>query len=468
MSVPTPTFQGRRHNARSLALAVLIDCARHEGFVQEVLDRQLGLDPARGLSSADRRLATNLAYGVLRRRGTLDALLRPLVTRKPEEVEAWLWDALCLGAYQLALLTQIPAHAAIHETVELAAQFGVPRTKGFLNGVLRACAALVSCDQAGGPAANALPMEGGTYRRLARGVLPDPMTSPVEYIASAFGLPMWLARRWYDRLGKDEAYRLGFWFAGPAPLTIRCNPLRCSRDQLLSALSAAGYKAVAGDHPQAICLYEHSPIRDLPGFEEGRFAVQDVSAMRVGSALAPAPGSVVLDLCSAPGGKTTHLAELMGNKGRIIACDVEEKRLQTVRELAARLGLTIIETMRIEPAGSEVLSGPSDFVMVDAPCSNTGVLGRRPEARWRLTPGDLRHLVNLQGRLLRLACERTRSGGSVVYSTCSIEPEENGEVVRRVLKALPDLMLEAEETAVPGKPADGGYWARLRKKEAQS
>jgi 16S rRNA (cytosine967-C5)-methyltransferase len=461
MSAAPPTFRGRRHNARSLALAVLIDCARHEGFVQEVLDRQLGLDPARGLSSADRRLATNLAYGVLRRRGTLDALLRPLVTRKPDEVEPWLWDALCLGAYQLALLTQIPVHAVIHETVELAAQFGVPRAKGFLNGVLRACAGLVTSDRVSAPAANALPMEGGSYRRLARGVLPNPATRPVEYLAAGFGLPAWLARRWYDRLGKDEVFRLGFWFAGPAPLTLRCNPLRCSREQLLTALTVAGYQAEPGEHPHAIRLREHTSVRDLPGFAEGWLTVQDESAMRVGSALAPTPGSVVLDLCAAPGGKTTHLAELMGNQGRIIACDVEDKRLRTVSELSSRLGLNIIETVTLDPEGSKVPAGPFDFVLVDVPCSNTGVLGRRPEARWRLAPGDLRHLVNLQERLLRVACERTRPGGVLVYSTCSIEPEENGEVVQKVLRAMPEMALEAEEKAEPGRPADGGYWARL-------
>jgi 16S rRNA (cytosine967-C5)-methyltransferase len=466
MSAAPPTFRGAHHTARSLALAVLIDCARHEGFVQEMLDRQLGLDPAHGLSSADRRLATNLAYGVLRRRGTLLALLRPLVSRKPEEVEPWLWDALCLGAYQLALLTQIPPHAAIHETVELAAQFGVPRAKGFLNGVLRACAALITPEQVSLAEANALPMEGGTYRRLTRAVLPDPAKRPVEYVADAFGLPLWLARRWYHRLGKDEAFRLGFWFAGPAPLTLRCNPLRCSRDELLSALTAAGHEADPGEHPQAVRLREHAAVRDLPGFAEGWFTVQDESAMRVGSALAPAPGSAILDLCAAPGGKTTHLAELMGNQGRIIACDVEQNRLRTVRELSARFGLTIIETVLLDPAKSEIPAGQFDATLVDVPCSNTGVLGRRPEARWRLMPGDLRHLVNLQERLLRLACEKTQPGGTVVYSTCSIEPEENGEVVRKVLQARPDFELEGEEAAVPGRPADGGYWARLRRRKS--
>jgi 16S rRNA (cytosine967-C5)-methyltransferase len=459
-----PTFQGRRHNARSLALGVLIDCDRHEGFIQDVLDRHLGHPAARALSPVDRRLATHLAYGVLRRRGTLHALLAPLVSRPLDQVEPWLLHALCLGAYQLALLTQIPPHAALNETVELASQFGRPHVKGFLNGVLRACAGLITDDRVSAPSADAVPLEGGTYRRLARPVLPDPARRPVEYLARGFGLPLWLVQRWWDRLGSEEAYRLGFWFAGPAPLTLRVNLLCCTRERLLEALDQAGHRAVPGEHPQAIRLCEHTAVRDLPGYTDGWFSVQDESAMRVASATGVGPGAIVLDLCAAPGGKTTHLAELMGNQGRIVACDIEEGRLATVRELAGRLGVSCIETVKVDPVRpEEVPPGPFDVVLVDVPCSNTGVMGRRPEIRWRLVPDDIRELVGIQQRLLRRAVERVRPGGVVVYSTCSIEPEENGELVRGVVATVPGLTLEAEEAAVPGRPADGGYWARLRK-----
>jgi 16S rRNA (cytosine967-C5)-methyltransferase len=191
--------------------------------------------------------------------------------------------------------------------------------------------------------------------------------------------------------------------------------------------------------------------------------VLDEAAMCVAAALAPEPASGVLDLCAAPGGKTTHLAELMRNEGRIIACDVDDERLRTVAELSARLGITIIETVRLRPGLNEdPPAGTFDAALVDVPCSNTGVLGRRPEVRWRLRPDDLRHLVPLQTKLLLLAAERVRPGGALVYSTCSIEPEENRAVVDAVLQARPELMLEVDELQVPGRPADGGYWARLR------
>jgi 16S rRNA (cytosine967-C5)-methyltransferase len=439
---------------------VLLDVDRHEGFVQEILDRRL---PEAGLSPADRRLATQLAYGVLRRRGTLDALVRPLVTRQPHQVEPWLWEALRLGVFQLALLTHIPPHAALNETVELAA-FDRPGAKGFLNGVLRRVAELVTDDLTAGPAADALPLEQGEYRRLARPVLPDLAASPVEYLAAAFAWPRWLAERWHVRYGWDECLRLGFWFAGPAPLWLRVNTLRTDRAACLAAFAAAGVAAEPGEQPQAIRLRESAAVRDLPGYDQGWFAVQDESAMTVAPALAPSPGSRVLDLCAAPGGKATHLAELMRDQGRVLACDVDEDRLRTVAELSRRLGVTCVETVRLHPErNEEPPPGPFDAALVDVPCSNTGVLGRRPEARWRLRPGDFRHLVPLQTKLLLQAAERIKPGGAVVYSTCSIEPEENRGVVDAVLRAWPALALEAESEQVPGRPADGGYWALLRR-----
>jgi 16S rRNA (cytosine967-C5)-methyltransferase len=457
MNAP-PRFRGTRHNARSLALQILLESRRHDAFVPEILDRHLAAHP---LPPADRRLATQLAYGVLRRRGTLHALVRPFVQRPTWKTEPWLADALALGAYQLALLTHIPAHAAVHETVELASLYGRPSAKGFLNGVLRRLAELMTGEYTGTPAADAVPLEHGQYRRLSQPVLPDPAAHPLEYLSAAFALPAWLLDRWRQRYGDDECRRLGFWFAGPAPVTLRSNPLRCSRDDLLRALAEANVAAVPGVHPQAVRLRDAAAIRELPGYEQGWFSVQDESAMRVAPALGPQAGEAVLDLCAAPGGKATHLAELMGNRGRVLACDVDAGRLETVRALAERLGLMIIQTHGIDN-GCEPPGGPFDRALVDVPCSNTGVLGRRPEARWRLRPEDLRHLVALQRRLLRQAMGRVRPGGAVVYSTCSIEPEENRGVVDGVLKEVPGLRLEAEEQSVPGRPADGGYWARLR------
>jgi 16S rRNA (cytosine967-C5)-methyltransferase len=437
----------------------LLESRRENAFVQEILDHQL---VRAELSPADRRLATQLAYGVLRRRGTLDALLRPLIQRPPHQVEPWLWDALRLGAFQLAFLSQVPPHAAINETVELAAAYKRLGAKGFLNGVLRTLAGLLTNENAEHPAADALPIEEGRYRKLVRRVLPDPAVLPVEYLAAAFAWPRWLAARWSQRYSWEECLRLGFWFAGPAPLWLRINPLRTNRGAVLAAFAQAGVAAEPGEHPQAVRLLEHAAIRDLPGYDQGWFTVQDESAMQVASALDPQPGSRVLDVCAAPGGKTTHLAELMNNQGQIIACDVEDHRLATLNQLCQRLGISVVEPHRLHPEqNEEPPTKPFDFVLVDVPCSNTGVLGRRPEARWRLKPENFGRLVPLQTKLLLQAGERVRPGGAIVYSTCSIEPEENQQVVRAVLRGMRNLELEAESEQAPGRPADGGYWARL-------
>lgn len=456
-----PIFRGSASSARALALQVLLDCRRGDAFVQEVLNDHLSRTT---LSPADRRLATQLAYGVLRRRNSLDALLRLVVNRPPHQVDPVLWEILRLGAFQLALLRQIPPHAALNESVELAKAYQA-QAAGFINGVLRGFTRLLTDERCSEPAADALPLEGGQYRRLARPVLPDPEASPVEYAAAAFALPHWLVQRWNQRVGPKELWRLGFWFAGPAPLWLRCNLLRTDRTAFLETLARAGIAAEPGTHPQAVRLAEHAAVRLVPGFEQGLFSVQDESAMAVASALAPTPGSRVLDLCAAPGGKTTHLAELMGDQGRVVACDVDDDRLQTVTDSCQRLGISCVETVRLHPKrNDDPPPGPFDAALVDVPCSNTGVLGRRPEVRWRLRPDDIGALVLLQTKLLIQAAERVRPGGAVVYSTCSIEPEENGGVVRAVRLALPDWDLEAETAAVPGQPADGGYWARLRRK----
>ena len=446
--------------ARSVALAILGQSRAREGFASELIDQHL---QSTSLSGPDRGLVTQLVFGVLRRRGSLDALLKPFINRPVEKVEARVWDVLHLGAYQLCFLTHVPPHAAVFESVELVGMFN-PGAKGFVNGILRRVSELVTPEHPDAPSSDALPLEGWKYRKLARAVLPDPATDPVGYLEAGFSWPRWLAERWLPRYGWEECVRLGFWFAGPAPLWLRVNRLRTDRESYLRRLAEAGVGAEPGAYPQALRLKGPHSIRDLPGYAEGDFSVQDETSMRVGSAVAPEPGWRVLDLCSAPGGKTTHLAELMDNHGEIVACDIDERRLGTLTNLCQRLGVSIVETAVLRPDGEAPSGPPFDAALVDVPCSNTGVLGRRPEVRWRLTPTDLRHLVPLQTRLLLQAAGRVRPGGVVVYSTCSIEPEENGAVVRAALQGLRDFELEAEEESRPGEPSDGGYWARLRRR----
>jgi 16S rRNA (cytosine967-C5)-methyltransferase len=487
--------------ARQIAADVLHRSRSHDAFAAELIDRALA---SANLSPQDRRFVTQLVFGVIRRRGTLEAILKPFIKIPMHAVQPRVWDVLHLGAFQLVFLTHVPKHAAVNETVELATHIGSPKAKGFVNGVMRRVAELVTDEFTNKPAADALPVDlfpsplageglgvrgqasrvgtlhpspggeapppsplrgegkSGRYRKLTRPVLPDPATQPDAYFAAAFSLPKWLADLWLARHGLAECTRLGFWFNAPPPLWIRVNKLHNDRETYRLRLAAALIEAEPGEHAQALRLPDPPAIRELPGFDTGDFGVQDQSSMLVASALGVQPGMHILDLCAAPGGKTTHLAELMDNRGRVTACDIDAKRLETVTALCQRLGIKGVETVVI-PENGEPPAGPFDAALVDVPCSNTGVLGRRPEVRWRLKPNEFEYLIRLQTRLLILAAERVKPGGAIVYSTCSIEPDENAGVVKAVLRGMRGLKLEGEHESIPGKPADGGYWARLRK-----
>ena len=445
--------------AREVALHTLNQARTANAWANDLLE----IESKRAkLSPVDRRFAMQLTLGVIRRRNTLDALLRPFIQRPFHEVEPILIDALRLGAYQLLFLSQVPKHAAVHETVQLAITMRKPKAKGFLNGVLRRVSELADDATTSNPSPTALPLDDGHYRKLNKPLLPDPKTEPANYLSTAFSWPRWLAVRWLERFDFDECVCLGFWFNAAPPLWIRINSLKTNREAYRLQLASQRIDSESGTHPQSLRLTESVSVRELPGYDDGEFTVHDHSSMQIATALHPQAGWKVLDLCAAPGGKTTHLAELMSNHGKIIACDIDPKRLDTVTTLCHRLGITIVETFKVDKFATEPPPGPFDAAIVDVPCSNTGVLGRRPEVRWRLATDDFEELIRLQTRLLFTAIERVKPGGVIVYSTCSIEPDENEGVIAAVRRGLPKLIVEAQHHAIPGEPSDGGYWARLR------
>ncbi|MCA9017741.1 MAG: RsmB/NOP family class I SAM-dependent RNA methyltransferase, partial [Planctomycetaceae bacterium] len=218
-----------------------------------------------------------------------------------------------------------------------------------------------------------------------------------------------------------------------------------------------GIQASPGIEPQSIRLDEFVPLESLVGFDSGKFTIQDESAIAAGNLLNPQPGENVLDLCAAPGTKTTHLAELMFNRGTVIATDVSEDRLEKIEQNASRLGLTCIQTRLIHPQATTLPEGAFDAILVDAPCSNSGVLGKRPEARWRIDDAALRELTEIQRHLLRLALDHLKPSGRLVYSTCSFDPRENEELLQSVLRDYPDRNIVQENRHIPGAPSDGGY-----------
>lgn len=444
--------------ARELAFVVLCRGIEEIEFASKRLE-QAAADQV--VSPADRRLAMELIYGVIRRQATLDAIIKPFVRRGQADVEPDLWMILRIGAYQLVLLDGIPPHAALNETVELAKRIGRGGWPGFVNGVLRSISRLTVEELGTQPAADAVPLADGRFRKLSQAVFPNPETQPAEYFEAAFSFPDWLAKRWQAVYPREELFRLGTWFNLPATISLRVNVLKCDRDDYLNFLEQAGITAHAGSLPESIQLDSPVRVEDLPNFDAGWVMVQDESSMHAARLLAPKPGEKFLDLCAAPGGKTTHVAELMEGRGLITAVDVNTERLMLVDQNVKRLKLKNVRLQIMSKEELDAPAGPFDGVLVDVPCSNTGVLGKRPEARWRIMPGDLRELPGLQRRLLNLALDRVRPGGRVVYSTCSIEPDENRKVVDRVLQDRADFKLIEEIQHVPGKPADGGYQALI-------
>lgn len=445
-------------NARELAFVILSEHKSSGRLIAPLFEQH---SRSGSLSSADRGLASEIVYGIVRRQTTLNFVLQQQIDRPRHRVEGELWTLLQIGAYQLIFLDSVPAHAAVNETVNVARRIGNSRWSGFLNGVLRAVARELTNESIDAPAADAVPVTAGRYRRLSQPVFADPDESHREYVAQAFSFPEWLIERWQTRFDPDELLRICFWFNGRAPISLRVNLLRTSRDKLLAAFDSAGIAASAGPLPEAVQLEDSMRIEMLPGFREGWFCVQDSSAMQAAALLDPHRGERVLDLCAAPGTKTTHLAERMHDEGVIVATDVSADRLKLVNENCERLGLGCVEPRQIAPDGSDLPDGPFDAALVDVPCSNTGVLGKRPEARWRIKPQDVRELPSLQFRLLCDACDRVREGGRVLYSTCSIEAEENEQVVHQLRKSRPHIQISQSLTHTPGKPADGGYQAIL-------
>lgn len=446
--------------ARELAYHVLEQHRQGGQWVQDLLGQaiQAGLFPA-----SERGLATELVYGVVRRRGTLLTVLAAVLPRPLSQVEPPLLTLLQLGAYQLLFLDRIPAYAAVHETVELTRSLGQLRWTKFVNGVLRGVTRLLTETWCDSPAPDAVPITPGRFRRLKRPLFPDPQREPVAYVSQAYSLPAWLVVRWQSRWSWDQLLSLAEAANTPPRLYVRVNQTRISPQELLTRWTEAGLRASL--HPELpVLAVEHSGDIELwPGYAEGWWLPQDVTSVRAALLLAPPAGGTVWDVCAAPGGKSTHLAELVGPHGTVWATDVHTDRLGRVRENAQRLGFSNIRTVVVQEDGADWPTGPFDAVLLDAPCSNTGVLHRRPEVRWRLQPRDLVELSALQQRLLQAALDRLRRGGRLVYSTCSIEPEENEQVIETILRQRDEMVLCTSRLFLPGPTGDGGYQALLHK-----
>lgn len=410
---------------RKIAFDVL--CRVEEGaYADLALDAALSRMP--DLDPRDRGLATELVYGVLRQRGRLDFALARFCRKPLPKVETKVLTLLRLGAYQLLLLDRVPAPAAVFETVELARRTGMERATGFINGILRSLLRA--------PDANALP---------------DPVGEPLAYLEHAFSVPGWLAARWVAEMGREEACALAEAMTRSAPFTLRVNTLRIGREAFLEELARAGFEAAPTRFaPEGVIVTGRGGKR-LPGADEGWFQVQDEASMLIPHLLAPQPGERILDACAAPGGKTTQIAALAQNAARILALDLHPKRIALVSEGARRLHCAGIETRCWDlTAPPDFLSpGSFDRVLVDAPCSGLGVLRRNPEIRWRRTAADFGQMAALQRAILGNVAPLVRPGGVLLYSLCTLTPEETTGVVDSFLATHPEFIREDMRSLFP-------------------
>jgi len=389
--------------SRYEALRILVRVEQDRAFADIVLEH--ALEHAR-LEPRDAALCTELVYGTLRWRRHLDWRLAPHLKRPLEKLDPWVRSLLRLTAYQLFFLDRVPRWAAVDEAVSLAKlKSRRPGPPEFVNAVLR------SLTRATGA--------------------PPPPASPVEAAAVRCSFPDWIAARWLDRYGAAEAEALMVASNDRPPTTLRANALRTTREALGARVRD---EELASTHPTELApeglIVDHGAAGRWAAFADGWCTVQDEASMLVARLLDPRPGELVGDVCAAPGTKATHLAELMGNRGRIVAMDPQAARLKLVSKAAARLGIGIIEP-HVGSAASLAgrWRGRCDAVLVDAPCSNLGVLRRNPDVKWRRGPDDLLRLQAKQQTIVAAAASMVKPGGRLVYATCSLEPEENEEVI---------------------------------------
>jgi 16S rRNA (cytosine967-C5)-methyltransferase len=405
-------------NPRQLALFALNDLETGS-FTDVVVDRLLGKFQ---LTGVDRNFFTELVHGIVRRKRTLDAIIDRLAKQPAERQPPNLKQLLRLGLYQLRYLDRVPDSAAVNTTVNLAKANGLAGLAGVVNGILR------------------------QYIRLqaeCQEVLDLP-PDPIGRLGTLYSFPDWLIEHWLTELGESETEQLCQAFNTAPKIDLRVNVLKIDRAKLIDIFQTAGIEVVPIPNlPQGLQFTGSvGAIDRLPGYHEGWWTIQDSSAQLVTHLLDPQPGEIIIDACAAPGGKTTHMAELMGDTGQIFAVDKTASRLKKLQQNLTRLQLSNIKILTGDSCGLSELTGTADRVLLDAPCSGLGTLHRRADARWQKTPAQIHELAKLQSQLLANTATWVKPGGVLVYATCTVHPIENERVITPFLATHPDWQIE--------------------------
>jgi 16S rRNA (cytosine967-C5)-methyltransferase len=426
-----------KKSIRHLAVDILDQVDRTKTFAGQLLDECLEANELS--SSADGRLLTHLVYGVLRFRGHLDWILVKLYRGEWEKMDASIKNILRAGLFQLKFSDRLPAFAVVDEAVKIAKKIS-PAGSGLVNAVLR------------------------NYLRQGDGIaFPSAQQNAAEFIATFYSHPLWLVKNWIKIFGPRDTQALCAANNELPPLTLRVNAQKTSRDELKEKLAAAGFNiTVTSFSPDGLILHNaRKPIQKTGFFREGYLRLQDEASQLIAWLVNPQSTQSILEICSGTGGKTTHLAAILKNGGRILAVDYDWKKIKQLKTETARLGATNIETYHADLTNklAEPLNEKFEHVLVDAPCSGSGTLRRNPEIKWRTEAADLIKIVRAQKTILQNASAAVRRGGRLIYCTCSLLPQENENIIVNFLQSNSHFRLCKTPAAIPAQLIDpNGYF----------
>jgi len=480
-------------NPRQLAFIALREVHRRGAFADVALDRTLRNSE---LSEPDRRLLTEIVYGSVRRMRSLDFLIDQLAKKPASQQPPDLRTILHIGLYQLQYLTHIPPSAAVNTTVQLTKENGFSGLSSFVNGLLRQYTRITPPTPPYEGGAKSIAYEGGAKSISYQGDTKNdnqtnttpktnttpPLTkggqggvnstlklpeNPIERLGIIHSFPDWLIQFWLEQIGETETEKLCQWFNQSPTIDLRINPLRTTIDEVETALKSHNIAVNRIPYlPQALRLNGSiGAIYNLPGYNEGWWTIQDSSAQLVTHLLDPQPGETIIDACAAPGGKTTHIAELMQDQGTIIACDKTESRLKKIKQNAERMQLKSIEIHPGDSRNFPQFINTADRVLLDAPCSGLGTLHRRADARWNHTEKNVEELSILQAELLANVATFVKPGGKLVYATCTIHPLENENIIQSFLSNNPHWQIELPTLNLPIPKTTEGYlkvWPQIQ------
>jgi len=465
-------------SARLVAANVLNQFDPKHNYASTILNKFLH-------KTQERQRATDLVFGCVRNRTAIDTVISKFTACSIERIQAKVLNIIRIGAYELIYSSATPDYSIVNEAVENAKTIAAKKQVGFVNAALRQITRHITNSQillSQANVKNTLPQTPSTGCEFDTDILPDLKTSPADYLSTAFSLPKWLITDWLDEYGIELTRQICFASNRRPSIYIRPNTLKTTTQKLVDNLHKADINIELVPDSQMIKITGPKNVTGLPGFDEGQFTIQDITAAQPVKLLKPQPDWKILDLCAAPGTKTTQLAEATGDKAQIIATDIDTERLKMVKENITRLSIknvTIIEYEKLfknsvfDIRHSDFTINPVDCVLLDVPCSNTGVLAKRIEARYRITTKAIKDLAKIQADLLKTAASilvsakravaGIKTNGKICYCTCSIQKQENSEVIKDFLQKNLAFKLESEKLILPSADVladhDGGYIA---------